>query len=292
MYRTALFIYLLLLAPLAAAQVEYELIAELDATLLKLIDSGRLPTAGSAIRIEQPDRDYHELGAVLDLSAAEVGADVLAITPGGAAERLGLRVGDRVLSLNSVALGRDLDADELRRSIDDAEGALVIEILRGSRSIELRGEADTTILPGYQLLLAANSAPASGCARLSVFDVAPRTQQIFPAVIIGIDGKAPGPGHTFRVAPGLRQITVGENIDAHRFNSLELLARGRFSAPQPGAEPSSRARVTRYKSLLIDAQPGTTYRIGARFFPDRTDAVRRNEHWEPVIWREFAQPCR
>jgi hypothetical protein len=159
----------------------------------------------------------------------------------------------------------------------------------------LRGEADTVVLPGYQLLLAAPGIPAHGCARISVFDVAPRTQQIYPAVIIAIDGRNPGPAeHTYRVEPGPRRITVAEAIDPHRFNALQHLARSRFSPPASASgEPYMQSqRSDRYKDLLIDVRPGMTYRIGAQFHPERAAEVRNNAHWDPVVWREFAQPCR
>ena len=63
--------------------------------------------AASAAQASAPtDRTRYELGAVVDVRRASAdGVPLLAITPGGAADRLGLQAGDRLRTVN----GRRLD---------------------------------------------------------------------------------------------------------------------------------------------------------------------------------------
>ena len=125
------------------------------------------------------------------------------------------------------------------------------------------------------------SAADSSCARISTFDSAPRKQQLFPAVLIAVDGRLPGPtsAESWRLAPGRHVLKVAEAIDPKRFTALQNRERdGRNS--------------DRYKTLEIDAQPGITYRLAARFHVDRRGNMRSGDYWEPVIWKESPEPCR
>jgi hypothetical protein len=125
------------------------------------------------------------------------------------------------------------------------------------------------------------AAADSRCARISTFDVAPRNQQLFPAVLIAVDGRLPGPtsAESWRLTPGRHVLKVAEAIDPKRFTALQNRERdGRNS--------------DRYKTLEIDAQPGITYRLAARFHVDRRGNMRSGDYWEPVIWKQSAEPCR
>jgi hypothetical protein len=139
-----------------------------------------------------------------------------------------------------------------------------------------------SILPAAAFALAASLAPPpaiADCGRLSVFDVAPRNQQIYPAVVIAINGRHPGPGHTFRLPVGMQRVIVAESIDHRQFNQLERVLR-------------DRPRRDRYKEMLIDIQPNVTYRLGARLHPEQRGEIRSNTYWDPVIWLEKAETCR
>ena len=136
---------------------------------------------------------------------------------------------------------------------------------------------------GLVALVAAGAASAtdSTCARVSTFDVAPRNQQLFPAVLIAVDGRLPGPtgAESWRLTPGRHVLKVAEAIDPKRFTALQNRERDGRNAD-------------RYKTLEIDAQPGVTYRLAARFHVDRRDDMRSGAYWEPVIWKESPEPCR
>lgn len=125
------------------------------------------------------------------------------------------------------------------------------------------------------------TAAADTCARVSTFDSAPRAQQLFPAVLIAVDGELPGPtgAESWRIKPGKRVLKVAEAIEPNRFTPLQNRERdGR--------------RADRYKTIEIDAQPGITYRLAVRFHADRRNRMRSGDYWEPVIWKESPESCR
>ena len=98
--------------------------------------------------------------------------------------------------------------------------------------------------------------------------------------LIGVDGALPGPpsSDVYRLDPGRRRLTVAEAIDPEQFNSVQRTQRDR-----QGRE--------RYKDLILDVQPGITYRLGARHILDKRNSIRDNAYWEPVIWAEAAEPA-
>jgi hypothetical protein len=293
----------LVLASTVAAAPSPAVVEAFDAALLRLADAGQLPAGETPLSISQPPRTRHELGAVLDLAGAGGdGAAVLAVTPGAAGERIGLRVGDRVTRINDVPLRAGDGAVPLREALDGRDGALVVTVLRDGRPLELRGRADSVALPGYQLLLAGSDATqASTCGRVSVFDIFPRNRQVYPAAIIAIDGRHPGPGPIFRLSPGRHVLTVAENIDTNQFSGVAQFQRNRAVRPGvagEGAAPAAAQGVapqraqSPYKDLVVDVLPGVTYHVAAQFHPDRRYEIRTNAYWEPLVYSESPEPCR
>ncbi len=133
------------------------------------------------------------------------------------------------------------------------------------------------------LLLVAASTQASAdnsCARVSTFDVAARSDNLFQAVLISVDGELPGPTHadSWRIEPGTHTLSVAEAIDSNRFSAISNRAR-------------DGSQGNRYKELTLVAEAGMTYRLAARFYPDKGNEVRSGGHWEPVIWKTSAEAC-
>ena len=119
----------------------------------------------------------------------------------------------------------------------------------------------------------------SDCGRISVFDVAPRSQDLYRAKLLNIDGELAGPtgARSFRVKPGKRVLQVAELIDSEQFNDVQL--RQRDMRPDP------------YKDLVVDVQPGTTYLLAARLVPARRNYITDGSYWEPVIYQQNSEPC-
>lgn len=298
-------------APLAAQTdaapdgLEQRLHAEVQAVLLRLVESGDLQApAADSLSLVAPASLQADFGAILDVRhrpGQDLGLAVLGVTPGGSAAALGLQPGDRLLSVNEVSLqglgadaeGRSLAASRLRDELLRSPDAVDLRIARGGGEQHLRGAVRVVELPAYRLELGAALANASlaaggsegdgvsSCGRISVFDIAPRGQQLYKAVLIAVDGELPGPANSevYRLSPGVHQLTVAEAIDPRQFGDLQRYQRDRSARD-------------RYKTLEVNVQPGITYRLAARFHLEERNSIRDGAYWEPVIWKETPESCR
>ena len=289
-------------AQAADARVEQRVSAELSAVMTELIETGAFgdqPSERIALAIDTPARRVSDLGLLVDSRRNDGdGLHVLAVTPNGNAERIGLRAGDVVLALNGTALTGTDSAARLRQQVDGLPdgSALAFQVSRDGSSHTLNGSLSSVYLPAMRLTVggatqvAATASPASGdaaasaatgCGRISDFDVAPRQQQLHAARIIAIDGVLPGPSgsHSFRVTPGTHLVKVAEDIDS-RYLSFSDRAR---NAGLSG---------DRYKTLEVEVAPDTTTFIAARLNVEQRTEPRNGAYWDPVAWKQAAETCR
>lgn len=220
----------------------------------------------------------YELGAIIDARTAQAdGPRVLAITPGGAAEALGLRVGDRIVGVNGVSLQNDANAeDRLQQAAADAGGRVTLVLLRDGQHIDVSGR------------LPAVSGPApTGCGYLSDTDPTPTVSEgIHRLEITRIDGRSTPLDKTnrHRVAAGTHVLTTRELIPAHHFSQRQSRERSRML---------ERERAQAYKAIVIEVEANTRYSIGARLVRESMDNqdIRDNAYWEPVIYATRAENC-
>lgn len=126
----------------------------------------------------------------------------------------------------------------------------------------------------------ATPSAASGCGRVSVFDVAPRNQDVFRARLISIDGALPGPAgsRSYRLPAGKHSFEVAELIDNNQFDDVELRQRDQRSG--------------HYKTLDLDVRPDTTYLLGAHLVDAHRNDILSGAYWEPVIYSQNSEPCK
>ena len=93
--------------------------------------------------------------------------------------------------------------------------------------------------------------------------LAPRSQHLYEAVLIAVDGKLPGPSNaeSQRVAPGRHDPRVAEAIDSRQFGGVLNVQRD--------------GRRNRYKEIEVDVQPGITYRLAARLNLEQRNHIAR-----------------
>ncbi len=223
----------------------------------------------------------HELGAVVDVRQANRnGIAVLAITPGGAADRMGLRVGDRLLAINGRRLdGTQKPSSTLEGALQENGGALQVEATRNGKPLALSGRAD--------VVRPAVSGNSTSCGYVSTqAGVVPRTQRIFHADITQIDGRSTPiqPTYRHRASAGKHVLVVRELIDSNYLNSAQL---------NQIAKMKKFAFARAYKSFVIEVKPNMSYRIGARLLKDKLDtqSIRGNAYWEPVVWEVVPEAC-
>lgn len=137
----------------SAGEIERRVGDEVEAALLRLVDSGLLEGyEGRTLSVGREPRVRYELGAVVEIGSEAGSAPIVAITPGGSAERMGLRVGDRILAINGVDLTRSADPGaDFARSTARANGQLQLTVARGGQQLELAGSAERVLVPGFRL---------------------------------------------------------------------------------------------------------------------------------------------
>lgn len=238
-----------------------------------------LPTA-----VRADDAARYELGAVVDVRRPHVdGVTVLAITPGGAADRMQLRVGDRLVAINGRRLDEGLEPSAtLESALRDSGGELRIEAIREGRPLTLSGRVDATAPP-----TAGDAGTQAGaCGYVTTHGTPPKlSRRIFGASLAGIDGGGtPLPANRHRLDAGTHVLIVREHIGADRFDPVQ---RQRREATLRRLGPRA------YKVLIVDIEPDTRYRIGAKLLEDRldSDSIRANAYWTPVVWEAVADDC-
>ena len=283
--RAALAFALAIALPATAADPDPRIAAELESALVRLTEMGALANAGEQdVVIDRPARLRYELGTVVDTRADPAGLPVLAVTPGGAAAALGLQVGDRLLEVNGKALTSVADpGPTLLAAVEGEKGMLDVRLRRADQELQLSGRAEPVYVPGFQLAVQGPGGSDAGCGRVSVNARPPVSERIYPLVLHEIDGRLPGPSgaEVFRLGVGRHFLKVSEAIDPDRFTGQQNRQRSQWLF-----------RHERFKYLELDVAADTNYRLGARLIDANRNDIRGGSYWEPVVWREVAEPCR
>lgn len=260
-----------------------QLAREVETALLRQADQHQRVYTETATTLDRPAQIRYELGAVIDVRAPRAdGLPILAVTPGGAADRLGLQVGDQLLALNDRHLASTpTPATALEETLRDSGGAVRVEVRRDGQLVQSAGQADVVGIPAYRLSVGDQA--GGPCGYVTTLQKPPYSELLFPALITQVDGASTplSSRNRYRTGAGQHVLSVVEQIPGYRFNATQTIVRTRLH--KLGA-PS--------KQLVVDVRPDTSYRIAVRLLPDRLGAIRDNAHWEPVVWQEDAQACR
>jgi hypothetical protein len=312
--RPLLIVLGLALTAAASAQsppVEQRLGEEVQLALVRLIESGAFADKSGeeiAFTLDEPARRVNNLGLLVDSASAERARDglrVLGVTPRSAAQRMGIKAGDRIVAVNGTQLV-DLGADPaghakaaatMRTLVDAmADGApLEFSLQRDDKPLTLRGELSSIVLPPIHLkvgrdeLLASTATSTArreaqtdggsgGCGRFNDFDVAPPQQDLYGVKLLMIDGVSTGPAgvHQFRVSAGTHVVKVVELIPAKVYRRLN---------------PTRLGDGPEVKTLTVTVKADTTYYLAAKFNEDKRNSRVGGEYWDPVVWREKPDKC-
>ncbi len=276
---------------------------EVQQLLTRLAVSGALGAHPEQLNlnIDEPAHRAADLGLLVDATNAAHARDglrVLGTSPGGAAALLGVRAGDVLVAVNGHSL-RDLGADEngralaastLKASVESLpDGAAIkLDVERSGTPLALAGAMQSVTLPALRLGLggpaiasadmpAGSGNVASGCGRVSMIDLAPRQQALYGALILTIDGVAPGPStaQKFRVSAGSHVLEVAERIPTSEM----------------GVGSIATLRNNKLKKLNIDVAPNSTVMIAARFNRDRGFKLGEDTYWDPIAWKTIPENC-
>jgi hypothetical protein len=246
-------------------------------------------------------RVVSDFGILVDSANAQQARDglrVLAATPGSPADELGLRPGDLLVDVNGTSLrnlgadadGRALAATVLKSRLGDVSDTvpLRLQVVRDGvtlvTNLPVRGGALPTLggeLAAASMASIANDPAApvttAGCGRISTFDVAPRNEHMYHAIILLLDGTTPGPSgqKNYRVAAGEHHLLVAEDIPTLQMGVGEI---------------ATLRRDTK-KALTVIVKPNTLVMIAAQLHPDKATEFSTGAYWDPVAWREIPQAC-
>lgn len=224
------------------------------------------------------------LGIVADgRDGAGAGVLVRAVTPGGVAEWLGVRAGDRLVSVNGQALGNaGAPHAAIDRVLAGADGGISLELVRDGERVALAGHVDHAGTGPSDV-----AAQVDGCGWVSTQGVQPRVSRgIFPAEITQINGRSTplDVQNRHQVPAGRNVLVVREFIDRHRISVADAQRIERMQR---------REQARAYKVLVVDVEPGTRYWVGAQLLADRLDpdSIRANAYWQPVVWESRPEAC-
>lgn len=284
--RTALAASLLaLVAGVSSAQSSLQ--SGVESVLQQEAAKGGVGSSVGTYTLTRPAQVHYELGAVVDVRGSDpAGPKVIAVTPGGAAARMGLLAGDRLLRVNGVSLVRSADnVTRLPQAVAKSGGHLDVAVSRSGQTISLSGTADAVGVPAYTLIVGERS--AGGCGYVSTRNLPPRSRNLYPATITRIDGRStPGSAYNdrFRLVTGRHVLVVAEKIDRSHLSTTQIVQIAKLQhftfAPT-------------YKTLVVDVKLGHHYRIASRLIPEQmtSKGIRANAYWEPVVWESRAESC-
>lgn len=109
------------------------------------------------------------------------------------------------------------------------------------------------------------------CGSVSVFQVPPETQDLYRAQIDRIDDRNVVGKGVFSLEPGSHTFKVYEQIDDPRLGV-------------PGGDRGYS------KQFTVDVEEGKRYHLAAKFILDKRFS-KKNEYWEPVIWKVTDEGC-
>ncbi len=225
------------------------------------------------------------LGLVIDgRRGTQDGVQVLALSPGGAAERAGVQVGDRLLAVNGKSLvGARVSNDLFENAVANGGGEIRLEVERDGTPLTLSGRMDEVTA-----VTRSEVAAQAGCGYLSTIGAPPRvSRNIFRAEITQINGDSTplDPQNRYRVPAGRHVVVVREFIDRHLISAGDA---------QRIRRVQSREGARAYKVLVVDVEPGMRYSVGAELLPERMspDEIRAHEWWQPVVWESRPEACR
>jgi len=286
------------------AAAEQRLREDVQSLLAHMAASGALgkQPQNLHLRVEQPAQRVSDLGVLIDSASADrarEGLRVLGTTPGGTAERLGLRPGDVLVAVNGTSLrnlgadpdGKALAATTLKSAVEGLPDAkpLQLDVEREGNLLALNAPVHSVLLPALSIEVGSAAAAAAaetspppaeseGCGRISTFDVASPSAQQYHAKLILLDGTSPISGHeTYRVSAGEHHLLVAEDIPTNFMGA--------------GPIGTWRTRNHSYKPLTVMVKPGTTAMIAAQLHTDRVSEISRGGYWDPVMWREVPEAC-
>ncbi len=235
---------------------------------------------------ELPEQNLINFGLVLDVENPADGFNILSVSPGSEADKLGVVAGSKLIKINDININKQTSEQSLsvlqNLAINDPVSMIVATdketktintTIKGTNLPAVKLEIGTTTT---QAVLNDNlnndDANANECGEVSVFFRPSEVKKLYNAYITSINGDGVNRmKKSFRLKPGKYQFKLHELIDDPFFKR-----RGN--------------RLQKAKVLEINVKPNVRYDLAAKFLTNKRLSLR-DDFWEPVIWRTSERKC-
>ena len=121
------------------------------------------------------------------------------------------------------------------------------------------------------LLTACSNLQQQGCSEVASFKIPDKGHNLYPVMILNIDGNPISPKAFYRLTPGVHSIMVAELVSAAK---LDVALKYRVP-----------------KSLVISVDEGYRYHFAALFNDKLLMPAKNDKFWEPVVWKKEEVFC-
>ncbi|MEM7707581.1 MAG: PDZ domain-containing protein [Pseudomonadota bacterium] len=234
-----------------------------------------------------------------------LGLPVVAVTPGSTAAAMGLRAGDRIVSMNTEPLlGLGQDDKGVSRAVDrvsnmlqqiPANDPVTLIVARGNRRETLTAPLQKWQLPRVELALSmpeddgppedlilgappGSDDDRSPCGTLSLYDPPPHEFNLYPAYLMGINVNNSG-----GIMRGFQYLPPGE---------YELLVSDLIPSRELRIKHTRFAKRRQARQMTLEVADGMVYHVAAKLLHERKQQAEHDEYWEPVVWRSEPGHCK
>lgn len=212
-------------------------------------------------------------------SGNKQGVPVAAVSPRSLMQKIGVRNGDIITSINDKSLVNDLESNsagqwitaleltQLLKELDDGD-YLSIEIIRDEQKILLESKVTSSKIPAVYLkanplpaqLAASKADTVSNCGYIKSISQLAHSNELSPVEILSVNGKHINKRSSIKLSPGKYEIEVKE-----KFEKNQLLKKY-IPKYHAGGRVLSRLKNKRYsvKTITLNVRKGKRYILAGR----------------------------
>ena len=301
-----------------SAQLLSDMESKIKGTLIAIANNEKTTSSKANdlyFRFESPAKKIADLGLELEIESPNNGYKVLNVIKPSLASSLSIKAGDTVIAINNIKVDQDSGENAVQQLVELQPGdQLKLSLATQSGYREVSTTLSGNYIPEIKLEVGSNEIENNqlsegiyeegSCGEVSVFFTPPVTRHYYSASIFKIDDNNVNRRKpTFRLTPGKHTIHLIEHIDGKSLTgeniNINLPAsrklKGHFSdhSQSKFSNFSSRGvgNFKHGKGIEFIVEPDTVYHIGAKYISQKRYSIRKQEYWEPVIWKVSKAPC-
>lgn len=226
-------------------------------------------------QISIPEHYSMQFGMVLDFINGTEGLTVLSVSPGGFAQKIGIKVNDIILSIDDYVVNPTNYMTALKKLKDKQHESIRFNVAREDGKLQLLGSVEPLKIPSLNLVAFRSDAKedtSSNCGRVSVFQLPRGSNKLYSATFYKINDRnlMTRDDTSYKLKPGKHTIFIKEQIQGTQI---------------------TRNRNSRAKAIEITVEAGKQYALAAEFIPENRMLSFRNDYWRPALWKVTNRKC-